>query len=119
MGDFGNLIASALLAGFEGNLLPALLLARSILFIEPHNRPTGQQGDDRGGAEFDRLLEDQVHVFPLGNSLGKRDRRPQRGCDCFLADSDAAVLSVHLGEHCIGHRSRPVEKRHRIANLQA
>jgi len=41
MGDARNLIASALLAGFQGDLLPAFLFARSLLLVESQPRSGG------------------------------------------------------------------------------
>ena len=71
-------VLAALLGGFDRDGLPLRLLRRGALLIEADDRAIGKNRSDFRRADLNRLLHDQVHVFPFGNGLAERDAAAKR-----------------------------------------
>lgn len=91
-GDVRQKILARLFAGFEGDRLPFLTFAFGISRVELDNGAIGKEGDDAGRAQFDGLLDNQIHVFAFGDGLDERDLAGEgrRGGALFEMDFDAS-----------------------------
>ncbi len=85
---FREPVLSALLGGFDRDGLPLLLFLRGVLGLQADDGAIGDEGDDRGGADLDRFLHDQVHVFSFRNGLPEGDAATERRGARFRAVSE-------------------------------
>jgi len=91
--NFREAILTALLAGFDGDFAPFVSFFGCIGPGDLDHGAVGKEGRDPGGSEFNRLLNDEVHVFTLGYGLGQGDGTGQRRRGGFLANSQKHGLA--------------------------
>ena len=65
--------------------------------IELHNRAIGNDRRNFGCADLDRLLHDQLHVFPFWNRLSQNDPAAQRRRFRFVQFSQSDFVVVKIG----------------------
>src|SRR5678816_3526860 len=68
--DLREPVLPALFGGLERDDLPFGLLLRRALRVELDHGAGGEERTDLGRADLNRFLHDEVHVFPLRDSLG-------------------------------------------------
>ncbi len=81
---FRQPVLAALLGGFDGDGLPFLPFLRGVLGLEANDGAIGDERHDRGGADLDCFLHDQIHVFSLRNGLAESDAATQRRGVAFV-----------------------------------
>ena len=112
-------VLPALLGGLERDGLPFRLLLRRALGIELHDGACGEERENLGRADLDRFLDDQVHVFPLRDGLGKGDAGAERRGDGFVQNAQLHRGGIERGDLGGGFASAAIEEGDAITRLEA
>ena len=115
----GEPVLAALLGGFDGDGLPLGLLLRGFFLVEADDGAIGDDGGDLGGADLDRFLDDQVHVFPFRDGLGQGDLAAERRRGALVQFAQGDVAAIERGDLGGDLAALAVEEDGFVAGLEA
>ncbi len=113
--DLREPVLSALLGRLERDGLPFGLLLRRALRVELHHGAGGEERENFRGADLDRFLDNEVHVFSLRDGLGKGDVGAERRGDRLLQNAQANRARIERADLGGGFASAAIEENDPIA----
>ena len=116
--DLREPVLAALFSGLDRDRLPFRLFLCSALIIELHNGSGRNERYYFGGADLDRLLHDQVHVFSFRDRLREADPAAERRRTRLVQFAELYLPAVDFGDFRRDFTAATVEEHCFAARLQ-
>jgi hypothetical protein len=112
-------VLSTLLGCLNRNLLPFRLFLRRAFGIDLHDGAIGNNRRNRGRADLNRLLHNQLHVFPFGNRLPQDNPAAQRRHFRFVQFPQSNSVAAKINNLGSDFATASVEENKLFAALHA